>query len=125
MSAPLVVTSYCPGGRDCQGKFLQLVLDGVEHLVFAPSNQHGYHSQILERFLDERGIACRWDGQALRVDHPGLKVIGGGRFRLEQAKGALELWDNSQAYGRFDDAGIAEGLRAAAGPWSGLSVVIR
>lgn len=124
MPAPIVVT-YCPGGSDCEGKFLQLELDGTEHVVFAPSNQHGYHNQILERFLDEQGIACRWDGQDLRVDYPGLRVVGGGRFRLHVANGTLELWDSSQAYGRFDDGRIAERIRAAAGPWSGLTIVIR
>lgn len=124
MPAPIIVT-YCPGGSDCEGKFLQLVLDGTEHFVFAPSDQHGYHSQILERFLGEQGIACRWDGQDLRVDYPGLQIGGGGRFRLHRGNGTLELWDNSQAYGRFDDQVIAERIRMATGPWSGLTVLVR
>lgn len=79
MAAPIVV-SYCPEAGDCEGKFLQLVLDGVEHLVFAPSSRHTYHNQILERLLDEHGIPSRWDGQTLRVDHPACTWWAAGAF---------------------------------------------
>lgn len=122
---PPIVVTYCPGEGDCEGKFLQLVLDGVEHLVFAPSSRHGYHNQILERFLDEQGIPAQWDGQSLRVDHPGLQVVGGGRFRLRWADRALECWDHSQAYGPFDRPRLREQLRAAGEPWSALALLLR
>jgi hypothetical protein len=108
-----------------EGKFLQLCWRGEEYLVFAPAERHRYHNQILSRFLQDQGIPHRWIGQEkLEVDDPDLVVIGGGRFRASSLRNTLELWDDSHAYGRFREAGLAEGIAAAGHAWSGFELRI-
>jgi len=51
-------------------------------------------------------------------------VIGGGRFRLDRERRHLRLWDDSQAYGRFDERGLADKLAHATEPWNGLRIEI-
>lgn len=107
------------------GKFLQLRWRGLEHLIFSPAALHGYHAQILARFLEDRGIPHHRTGdQSLAVDSPDLDVIGGGRFRVDQGGTTLYLWDNSQAFGRFDERGLAGRIAAADHPWNRLSIRI-
>jgi len=114
-----------PEGRPAGGKFLQLLWRGEDYLVFADREVHGYHNQILAHFLADRGIPHRWLAQdRLEADHPALRVLGGGRFRLDRAGGRLYLWDDSQAYGRFVEARVREGLAGAAAPWSKMTLVI-
>ena len=109
-----------------KGKFLQLLVHGRELLLFAPSELHAYHNQILGRYLVETGVPHRWIEQdILKYDFPALKVIGGGRYRLNTRHRTLKLWDNSQAYGRFDPVGLAEKIAGADHRWSGFSVDIR
>lgn len=104
---------------ESRGKFLQLVLDGQEYLLFSPAGLDGYHNQILARFLTERGIPHRWSAAAtLEVEHPGLRILGGGRYRVDTEAGRLELWDDSQAYGRFQERGLAQKIAGAQHPWS-------
>lgn len=107
------------------GKFIQLRLDSQEYLVFAPLESHQYHNQILAHFLEKCSIPHRWiDGTKLRVDAPGLAVLGGGRFRADATEKVLELWDNSQAYGRFAEQGLADKIAAADHPWRGFDIRI-
>lgn len=109
-----------------QGKFLQLHWQGLEYLIFADASIHGYHNQILAGFAKEQGLSHRWITAAqLELENPDLEVLGGGRFRLDQHAGTLELWDNSQAYGRFRTKGLAKRIAAAGPPWSDLRVSIR
>jgi hypothetical protein len=112
-------------GLGGQGKFIQFRWRGQEYLAFAPFEIHRYHNQILGHFLQEQGIAHRWlDRQRLAIDDPGLRVIGGGRFRLDLTRRSLELWDDSQAYGRFDELGLADKIARAGKPWSGLRIEV-
>lgn len=114
------------GGQRSQGKFLQLYWQGLEHLIFSDATMHGYHNQILARFAAEEGLSCHWvTAEQLELKHPDLEVLGGGRFRLDPLAGTLDLWDNSQAYGRFREQGLAERIAAAGPPWSDLRVSIR
>jgi hypothetical protein len=46
--------------------------------------------------------------------------VGGGRFRVDLERGTLDLWDDSHAYGRFDERGLAARFAAAEHPWRGL-----
>jgi len=109
-----------------QGKFLQLHWQGQEQLIFADASIHAYHNQILAEFALEQGLNCRWvTPEQLELEHPDLDVLGGGRFRLDREAGTLELWDDSQAYGRFREQGLAERIAAAGAPWSALRVSIR
>lgn len=108
-----------------EGKFVQLVFQDCEHLVFAPFMLHGYHNQILARFLDERGISHRWrNPEVLDVETPALRVIGGGRYEVDVEAKTLSLWDNSQVYGRFDSHGLRDKISGAAHKWSGYSISI-
>ncbi len=119
-----------PDGRlpaRMEGKFLQLRLDGQEWLVFAPRARHRYHNQILAELLGERGTPYVWeDGRTVLGFHdPGVEVIGGGRFAADTEAGTLLLWDDSRAYGRFDERGLAGRIAAAGHPWSRFAVTIR
>lgn len=108
------------------GKFLQLVWQGDEYLVFAAAAAYRFHNQILARFLAERGIDNRWrDEQTLEFDTQAIDVVGGGRFRMNGYARTLELWDNSQAYGRFAESGLAQRIAAADHAWSSYQVVIQ
>jgi len=108
------------------GKFVQFRWRGIEYLLFATKAEHRFHNQMLARFLDEHGLPHRWvDDETLEIEADDLAVIGGGRFRFEREGNLLELWDNSQAYGRFDEERLAERIQAAGHPWSSAAVVIR
>lgn len=114
-----------PAASTQEGKFLQLVLRGKEYLVFAPKSLHRYHNQILAHFLSDRAIPHEWIAeQELKVFEPDVQVMGGGRFRADFENATLDLWDNSQAYGRFDDRDLAAGIAQADHPWNRLSVHI-
>ncbi len=114
-----------PDSGEYRGKFLQLTLDGAHYLVFAPAELHRFHNQILAHFAADRNIAHRWvDDQGLEIQSLQLAVIGGGKFRADTAHESLELWDSSQAYGRFDARGLAEAIASAGHPWSGFDIRI-
>ena len=127
---PTVIVEYAlsrdaPAAPEREGKFVQLVLRDREYLVFAPRELHRFHNQILGQFLAERNLPHRWSGaQVLEIKVPDLAVIGGGKFRVSMETKILELWDNSQAYGRFDARGLAERIGTTDHPWSGYTVRI-
>ncbi len=127
MSTPAIASYGFDAGtqqEEIQGKFLQLNWQGKEYLLFATFAVHRYHNQILAHFLQEHALPHRWlSREKLEFDVPGLKVVGGGRFLGRSRRQVLELWDDSQAYGRFDDDGLAQTL-AASGLWRGFSVKI-
>jgi hypothetical protein len=107
------------------GKFLQFTWRKQEYLVFAPFELHRYHNQILGRFLSDNAVAHRWITKGmLEVGDPDLGVTGGGRFRVSLDRKVLELWDTSQAYGRFDENGLLEKIADAGHAWSGFRVKI-
>ena len=108
-----------------EGKFLQLRWAGREYLLFASTDEHRYHNQVLGRFLSEQGIPHHWEGaENLAVDHPGLTVLGGGRFRLDLLAKELRVWDASSVYGRFDASALPEQLAAADPLWQGLTLSV-
>ena len=107
------------------GKFLQILWRDVEYLLFAPLEVHRYHNQILARFLLDHGIVHRWlSNQEMEFDEPELTVVGGGRFRANTTNHTLVLWDDSQAYGRFDDSRLAERISEPGNAFSGFRVRI-
>jgi len=66
-----------------------------------------------------------WSNQeTLQIDEPELMVSGGGRFRVDTLTETLLLWDNSQAYGRFEESGLSDKVAGAGHPWSGYEVKI-
>jgi len=111
---------------EVQGKFVQFRWRGVEYLLFATKEEHRFHNQMLARFLDEHGLPHRWQSEEnLEIEVDDLAVIGGGRFYHTNAGNQLELWDNSQAYGRFDENGLEACIHSADHPWAGAKVMIR
>jgi hypothetical protein len=126
--SPPVVIDFLPSAsaQVVEGKFIQIVLHDEEYLVFAARELDKYHNQILARFLAGRGLPFRWSGeQTLDVNVPGLAVVGGGRFRVDNAARTISLSDNSQVYGRFDDRDLAHQFAAAGHRWSGFALHIR
>ena len=108
---------------EVEGKFLRLSWRHRSYLVFAAFERYRYHNQILARFAEDHGLSYRWiDACTLEVDSRELQVHGGGRFRLDPRQQRLDLWDNSQLYGRFEEAGLAEALAGAAHPWCRLRI---
>ncbi len=129
MAGLLIVTYALPGTQsdaaEVMGKFLQLRWRDQEYLVFAPLALHRYHNQLLAHFLDDNAIAYRWlNRESLELTDPGLKVTGGGRFRVNGIDRSLTLWDDSHVYGRFHEPGLAEKIAGADHPWHGFNVTI-
>lgn len=126
----LKIIRYCPDdaarrtGAE-EGKFLQVIVNGQEFLLCAASARHRYHNQILAHFLTEQGIAHHWAGPEKReVDSNAVNTVGGGRYRADHERGLLTLWDDSHAYGRFDETELAAKIAAAQHPWSRYQVRI-
>ena len=108
-----------------EGKFLQLVLNNQEYLLFAPIELHHYHNQLLGCFLDEQSLPYQWKKkQTLDFDVAGLTVLGGGRYRVDLNSKILTLYDNSQVYGRFDQNGLIEKITKAGHSWSDFVIKI-
>ncbi len=109
-----------------EGKFIQLRRNHRIYLIFATKSAHRYHNQILAHFLADHGLAHQWlNDETLKYDTTTLRVIGGGRFRYEHRHHRLTLWDNSQAYGRFDETDLEAGLHASDHPWADTVVVFQ
>jgi hypothetical protein len=112
-------------GNISEGKFLQLRLDDTEYLLFAPQQRHRYHNQILAEFLQQRGIEHHWaTPERLEVSSARVDVLGGGRFRVDEREGLLELWDDSHAYGRFQEQDLKKRISQSQHPWSRYRVHI-
>jgi hypothetical protein len=113
-------------GQECStGKFLQLTWRGQAYLLFAPESVHRYHNQILGQFLTEHHIIHEWKGKhTLVAQDPALAVHGGGRFVVDRTRRTLTLSDNSHAYGRFQELGLADEIAAARHPWQGYRLHI-
>lgn len=125
MGLAIVTYGIDADAASAEGKFLQLRVHGREHLLFAPKQLDRFHNQLLARFLAERGIAHRWfNDQTLEFDRAAVEIVGGGRFRLDGAANTLALWDNSQAYGRFDQRDLAAHIRASGHRFARFAVEI-
>lgn len=115
----LIIESYPPLTQLAkeavvEGKFLQFRWQGNDYVLFATRDQHRFHNQILARFFNDHELPHRWcDDETLEFEIPEFSVLGGGRFRFTREPARLELWDNSQAYGRFNEEGLADRLRAS------------
>ena len=118
------ILSYATAST-AQGKFIQFTLRGREYLVFAPRELHQFHNQILAHFLADRNIPHRWiDDQTLDIQASDFSIMGGGKFRVNTKAKILKLWDNFQAYGRFDERGLTEKIATAGHSWSGFDTRI-
>ncbi len=92
------------------GKFVQIRDgdNGSEYLVLSPSKLSAYHANIVERFCGLNGLDGHWNSgrTTYRIVDDSWSVIGGGRWVIDSGKKTLELGSSSQAYGRFDPAGL-------------------
>lgn len=128
--AKLIIVAYSASDStqertEYKGKFVQLALRDLEYLLFAPFELHTYHNQICARFLAENRIAHRWiNEERLEFQCPEFTIFGGGRFHVNTQEKSLKLWDNSQAYGRFDEHRLKEKIAAADHPWNGFAIDI-
>lgn len=112
--------------NEIEGKFVQFSWRGIQYLVFATKDEHRFHNQMLAHFLSDHGLPYRWsDAETLEIGADDLTVLGGGRFRFLLQNRRLQLWDDSQAYGRFSESGLAESIHAAGHPWSDATVEIQ
>ena len=92
------------------GKFVQIRHNDTEYLVFSPKEFAPYHADIVERFCLEKGLHGSYDSRSKRFDihDPGWVIVGGGKFEIDKAEKYIRLYDNSMAYGRFDNEGLKE-----------------
>jgi hypothetical protein len=90
------------------GKFVQIVNDSGEYLVFSPKEVSRYHADIVERFCAERGIPGVYNNTHKRFDVHDLEwtVVGGGKFAIDRRKKQIRLYDDSMAYGKFNGEGL-------------------
>jgi len=95
------------------GKFVQMRHGETEYLVFSPREISPYHADILERFCRERSIDGAYeDGRKRFSIHDAEWIIqGGGKFEIDETERYIRLYDNSMAYGRFDERGLREKIR--------------
>lgn len=124
---PCKIVNYPPlaDEAELEGKFVQFQWRGITYLLFAIKAEHRFHNQMLGRFFEEHAIPHHWQGkEALIVDSDEVSVSGGGRFRYTRGSNRLELWDNSQVYGRFDDTVLEQCIHAATHPWATVEVMI-
>lgn len=107
------------------GKFLQIRNDDMEYLVFSTRKLTPYHANILERFCRERGIKGSYDGEGKRygIEDPLWAVKGGGKFEIDAKNKTVRLYDDSMAYGRFEQAGLKEKVLLMKG-LSGYRVIV-
>ncbi len=107
------------------GKFIQVQWNGHEYWLFSTKGIHRFHNQILDWFCATEAIPRQWvTRERLAVEDPGVRVLGGGRYSMDPERGELTLFDNSTAFGRFQEEGLAEKLAAADHPWSRMRLTI-
>lgn len=125
-----IITFALPVAEQAQqneytGKFIQVLRQGDELLIFAPFSLCTYHMDIFQQFLDRENIPYKRPSEMrLDVSSDEAQVKGGGRFRWQPAQNTLRLWDSSQAYGHFERDGLKQKIAAAQHPWNRLKVAV-
>ena len=110
------------------GKFVQIVNYSTndEYLVLSPKEFSLFHATIAERFFRLKGnITGSYNEKKdfYTIQDPDWEVIGGGMWAIDSRKKTLSLNGESQAYGRFSDAGLKEKVNDTEGMAS-LTIVI-
>jgi hypothetical protein len=96
------------------GKFVQIRNGNALYLVLSPKELTKYHANIVERFCMDKGIEGNYDTKREKffIRDQAWQVMGGGKFERDENKKAIKLYDNSMAYGKFDNTGLREMLAA-------------
>jgi len=107
------------------GKFVQIRQGPRTYVVFSPKVFTKYHSHIVERFCWDRGLEGSWDarGERFDIEDTSWKIMGGGKFDRDEGKKLLRLYDDSMAYGKFDDRGLRD-VFAALPDFADYAVII-
>jgi hypothetical protein len=106
------------------GKFVQIRGNGTEYLVLSARELSVYHANIVERFcLQRSGINGSYNNKRDHyvIHDPDWTVAGGGIWQMDDK--VLRLSGFSQAYGRFDPAGLRERMSKVEG-MSGYTVIV-
>lgn len=87
------------------GKFIQVRHRDTEYLVFSPKEYTRYHADLVEKFCLEKEISGTYNRQCKRYDilEPSWVILGGGKFEIDEEQKTLRLYDNSMAYGKFQE----------------------
>ncbi|MBF0542343.1 MAG: hypothetical protein HQK91_12940 [Nitrospirae bacterium] len=92
------------------GKFVHILSPESEYLIFSPKLLSPYHADIVERFCNQHEIDGYYDkGQYVYIIHDNRwKVLGGGKWLMDDREMVLNLFDDSKAYGKFDSIGMVD-----------------
>lgn len=86
------------------GKFVALLHGSDVHIGFSPIELSKFHANIVDRICKSLGETGTYDKPkenfTPRSDH--VRVLGGGKWRIDESKDQLELWGYSLAYGPID-----------------------
>ena len=96
------------------GKFIQIRTGDTEYLVFSTADLSQYHANISERFFTDHGVWGTYNSKRdfYRIDDPAWEIVGGGAWSADYDSKTLHLSGISQAYGRFDEAGLHTRVKA-------------
>ena len=95
------------------GKFVQIRHGQDVFLVISPKELTKYHANIVERFCMDKGIEGAYDAKREKffIRDQAWRIAGGGKFERDNNKKSIKLYDNSMAYGKFDETGLKEALQ--------------
>ena len=87
---------------EMSGKFVQLLYQGRHLVAIGDIENYPYHAHLAKELTEQLGLfGGSWEALPDLYRPPsGVKIIGGGWFRLES--GMLYLYGQSRAYGKFD-----------------------
>lgn len=108
------------------GKFVQIRNGNTLYLILSSMEFTKYHANIIERFCMDKGIEGNYDAKQEKftiTDHE-WRVVGGGKFERDDNKKAIQLYDNSMAYGKYNATGLKEMLSALS-EFSGYTIFIK
>lgn len=90
------------------GKFIQIKHRDTEYLIFSPKEYTRYHADLVEKFCLEKKISGTYNRQLKRYEilDPSWVILGGGKFEIDEKEKVLYLYDNSMAYGKFQNYGL-------------------
>jgi hypothetical protein len=99
-----------------EGKFVQIRKGATEYLVFSSKVFTRFHADIVERFCSDREIPGIYHSQnkSFEILDPAWVVKGGGKFERDREKKLLHLYDDSMAYGKFENYGLKEKILSLA-----------
>ncbi len=94
------------------GKFIQIKHKDTEYLIFSPKEFTRYHADLVEKFCLEKGIAGTYNRQLKRYEilDPSWGILGGGKFEIDEEEKILRLYDDSMAYGKFQEYGLMKNI---------------